>query len=307
MFGINAKELLKGLISYVPGGSKFLGAATGGTDSARYCYAAWFKHLKVALANGLPDAPRVVAEIGPGDTLGCGMAALISGVERYYALEKVDHAKTENNLLVFDELLELFGLQAAVKDWELGVTLEPCRTVLRDDRLDSALKPARLKEIREAVAGLPARNGWIYYVVPWHELHAVPASSIDFLFSHAALEHIDDLEFAFEAMRRWLKPGGVMSHQIDFKCHGLFSGWNGHWACSELVWKLIKGKRPYLINRQPLSAYLDLLEKHGFKRTYLAKTGEPSAVERKNLAKKFSRLSDQDLETSSALIQAVKI
>jgi hypothetical protein len=59
------------------------------------------------------------------------------------------------------------------------------------------------------------------------------------VFSQAVFEHVVDLRGTYEALRRWLKPGGVMSHQIDFKAHGTAKRWDGHWAYSDFIWKLL--------------------------------------------------------------------
>jgi len=66
-----------------------------GTGSpARYYYSVYLRHLVIAAANGLSPDFRVVAEIGPGESLGVGMAALLSGVRRYCAFDVVKHAPT---------------------------------------------------------------------------------------------------------------------------------------------------------------------------------------------------------------------
>ena len=45
----------------------------GKTQNARYCYSVWMRHLVSACATG--GVPKVVAEIGPGRSVGCGIAA----------------------------------------------------------------------------------------------------------------------------------------------------------------------------------------------------------------------------------------
>ena len=55
-----------------------------------------------------------------------------------------------------------------------------------------------------------------------------------------------------------------MSHQIDFTSHGVTEKWNGHRAYSDLLWKIIVGKRKYLINREPVSTHIGLMEKYDF-------------------------------------------
>ena len=149
-------------------------------------------------------------------------------------------------------------------------------------------------------------NIQISYFVPWYDPKVIKEESIDMIYSQAVMEHVNDLAYTYEQLYRWLKPGGFMSHEIDFRSHGTAKDWNGHWAYSDFVWKLIKGKRPYLINRQPLSTHINLLEKFGFEVVCDMKTKDSSGIERKVLASRFKNMFDDDLTTSTAFIQAVK-
>ena len=67
-----------------------------------------------------------------------------------------------------------------------------------------------------------------------------------------------------EALARWTRPGGWMSHQVDFTCLETATEWNGHRAYGELAWKLIAGKRPYFVSREPLATHVRLIDAHGF-------------------------------------------
>ncbi len=89
---LKAKALLSGLASWLPGYD--VARTTGGTDSARYCYSVWLRHLVLAASSGRLQAgvPRIVAELGPGDSVGIGIAALLSGAERYYALDLLPYS-----------------------------------------------------------------------------------------------------------------------------------------------------------------------------------------------------------------------
>nr|MBA3542541.1 hypothetical protein [Deltaproteobacteria bacterium] len=82
--------------------------------------------------------------------------------------------------------------------------------------------------------------------------------------------------------------------------------WNGHWAVSDLAWKLIRGKRSYLLNREPCSTHVRLLGDHQFELLYNLPITTPSQLAREDLAPRFRNLTDADLTTSGALLQAIK-
>jgi len=82
--------LVKALISHLPGleriVSKFKKFRSNGlgTDFARYCYSVWLRHLSMAHYNDLPSRPQVVVELGPGPSLGAGIAAPLSSADSFY-------------------------------------------------------------------------------------------------------------------------------------------------------------------------------------------------------------------------------
>ena len=58
--------------------------------------------------------PGVVAELGPGNSLGIGLSTLLSGADRYHAFDVVPHAQVNHNLAVLDELIALFKARADI-------------------------------------------------------------------------------------------------------------------------------------------------------------------------------------------------
>lgn len=146
----------------------------------------------------------------------------------------------------------------------------------------------------------------IRYRVPWHDAKVLEDESVDMIYSQAVLEHVDDLRNAYRAMRSWLKPTGYISHEIDFKCHGTASEWNGHWAYSDFMWKLVRGGRPYLLNREPHSTHIAMLKEENYKVVCDITTESESSLTKAALAPRFRSISDDDLTTSDAFIQAVK-
>lgn len=134
--------------------------------------------------------------------------------------------------------------------------------ILDDATLDRALAADRIQALRERLLG--GAGDMITYVAPWFAGDQIQAAGVDWIFSQAVLEHVDELDGAYQAFSAWLKPEGVMSHQIDFKCHNMANTWNGHWACSDWLWRVVRGRRPYLLNREPVTTHQDLLAHHGF-------------------------------------------
>jgi len=305
------KKLAQGLATYLPI-TKFIQTRTGGSDDARYCYSVWLRHLTNAQRAGLPTDPQTVAELGPGDSLGIGLAALLSGVEQYYALDVREFASNERNARIFDVLCRLFADRTAIPDSneypEAKPTLDdysfPAQ-ILPESRLSRALDPERLASIRASIADRGERSR-VRYVAPWYAVDGLREESVDMVYSQAVLEHVDDLAGTYASIHRWLKRGGYMSHQIDFRSHGTANAWNGHWTYSDLTWRIMRGRRPYLINRAPASEHLRLIRENGFEIVTAIPVRSESAVTRTSLAPRFRELSDEDLTTSGLFVQARK-
>ena len=96
-----------------------------------------------------------------------------------------------------------------------------------------------------------------------------------------------------------------MTHQIDFRSHGMTTEWNGHWTLSEPIWRVMRGARPWLLNREPYSSHVALIKQAGF----LIKgvqTVTQTGIDRGQLSRRFRSISDEDLKTSGAFIVAEK-
>lgn len=97
-----------------------------------------------------------------------------------------------------------------------------------------------------------------------------------------------------------------MSHQAGLVSHGITAEWNGHWAIPGPVWRMIMGRRLYLLNRQPCSAHARLLQKHGFEIVHLMKKHRNDGIDRSRLAREWRALSDDDLTCSDFYLVARK-
>jgi hypothetical protein len=240
----------------------------GGTADPEYCYGVFLRHYTLARRFlGEPNVPSIVAELGPGSSLGVGLAALLAGADRYVALDVVSHAAPEHDLLVFDSLVDLFEKRSPIptSGRHAVVFPPPAGSELPGEiarALESTLDKKRLDRIREAI--VQRRGRIIDVAAPWTEATVGLFGQVDWIFSHSVLEHVDDLEMTYETFGRWLRPQGIMTHLVDFYSHGLSTEWNGHWALGDLTWSILRGRRSYLINRASRSQHIELLVGNGF-------------------------------------------
>lgn len=313
----NFKAILEGGLSLLPGGGWLFGKGTQGTDSARYCYSVWLRHLVKAQAHRFSTIGGTVVELGPGDSLGIGLAALLSGASRYIAVDVVRHANVEQNLTIFADLVRLFTARAPIPasnefpalkpeldDYDFPVKLLDEAAIARN------LAPERINAIIAALKGEgredESSNSLICYADPGAAATILTPNSVDFVFSQAVLEHVDDLAGVYQACYTWLKHDGLMSHQIDFKSHGASREWNGHWIYPDTVWRVLRGRRPYLLNREPCDTHLKLMSATGFNVLAVERAHLPSRLQRHQLAERFHDITEIDLTTSSAFVVARK-
>ena len=226
------------------------------------------------------------------------------------------HLPTDSarNLQILEELVALFRSRASIPDQaEFPLVQPPLPSYafpdfLASTRLEVALNSSRLDLIRAAVATPGSNPGdvqLIRYYAPW-TIEMVGDATVDLVFSQGVLQFVRDLPNVYRGMAGWLKPGGIMSHEIAFQSIGITAQWNGHWACSDAFWTLAVGRRRHATNREPHSTHIMLLRDAGCQVVTDERIVRPSGVRRAQLASRFRHLSDDDLTTSSALIQAVK-
>jgi len=301
----------RGVLSHLPGLAMIGVEKTGGTITARYCYSVWLRHLVKSQENGLEVSPAVVAELGPGDSLGIGLAALISGAEQYIALDISKYAHKRRNLDIFHQLVALFEAREPIPGDDEFPKVRPRlkeyafpAAILTSARMEQALSPDRLNRINKALESAESGSSMIRYSAPWYGEKEIEEGSVDFLFSQAVLEHVDNLDLAYAAMRKWLKPTGHMSHTIDFSSHGLADEWNGHWRYSNFLWRLIRGRRPWLINRQPFSIHAELLARNGMSLISSERVEAESKFRRSDLARACRGVREDDIVTRGVFVQA---
>lgn len=98
-----------------------------------------------------------MAELGPGDSLGIGLAALISGTARYHALDVFEYANIERNIRIFEELVELFRRREKILVDDESDFYDFPSHILDENRLRDSLAEKRLERIRHSI--LTAEGG----------------------------------------------------------------------------------------------------------------------------------------------------
>jgi SAM-dependent methyltransferase len=267
------QSVVKGVATRVPAVSRFTNTAAGSPVGARYYYSVWLRHL-VSIAQTRPHFSRdVVAELGPGDALGLGLCALLSGTRRYIGLDRLAFGLRADNLALLDELAELFRARSSIPDHTEMPSVFPRlanyafpHSLVPENVLCESLSASRLARLRNALEGVDnlGEDSPLCYAAPWDAGQQIRPASVDLLVSQAVMEHVDDIDAAYAAMHRWLKPDAIMSHRIDYTCHGITHDWYGHWTVPTGVWRIVRGKRAYLINRLPHSAHMAALRRNHF-------------------------------------------
>jgi len=305
------RKILFGAATFIPGLNLYRMKTTGGSNDPLYCYSVWMRHLSMLAHYGMDTNPSVVAEIGPGDSLGIGLMALLTGSDRYIALDAVEFADMETSRTMLGELVKLINERADIASTEAYKKVKPKLDsysfpvhILGEDRIGKYVLAKRAARIDATLAAGGGMDSIIEYRVPWSDAPLIEVNSVDLIFSQAVLEHVIDLPVAYAAMYSWCRPGGVISHQIDFKCHGTTDEWNGHWVVKDWLWRILKGRRPYLLNREPWSKHKQLLEDVGFSMVGKQLACEESVFTCNDLNPRFRHVTADDLVVAGAYFVA---
>ena len=298
-------HIIKGMLTYVPVFNHWRQhrAFTGGTNDPRYCYSVWLRHLLNVLPFGFEVKGATVGELGPGDSIGAGLAALLSGAGSYIGLDAVPFSAKNRLEPLFDGLLQLFCrrepipgdaefpyVRPKLESYEFPTKLIDC------DQIASRAQRIR-RELQTGVNSGPL----IRYQAPWRSADDVAPNSLDFIFSQAVLEYVR-VEEAYNAMFRWLKPGAHATHTIDFSAHDFSPFWNGHWAYSDREWRIVWGRREYLLNREPFSGHIACARKAGFEILSVKPAYISGGLDLNALASPYQKLDPEDLRIRGAFM-----
>jgi SAM-dependent methyltransferase len=175
-------------------------------------------------------------EVGPGDNLGVALALLAKGADHVTCFDRFQpFADQSRNLAVYRGLYESFAEQEQARAAEFMTFSSDGGVVFCPKRLHCQYGVA---------------------IETWK-----PAAKFDVVLSRAVLEHVFDLDRAWNAMTRALRPGGQMWHKVDLRHHGYFGQFHPLYFLSieNRLWTLVSSPDPTL-NRKRLSDYRRLAE-----------------------------------------------
>jgi len=294
-------HIVKGALTYVPLINDWRRGrgSTGGTDNPDYCYSVWLRHLVTLIPYGFQIKGSSIGELGPGDSIGVGLAALLSGAHRYIGLDVMPFSDSSDLETIFEKLVCLYRNKSAIPSDTRFPRIRPRLDSYEfpDHSIDWSGFSKRIERIRTDITGSLKCGQMVKYHAPWTSVTDVASGSLDLIFSQAVLEYIVPLEEAYEAMAMWLKPGGFCSHTINLGATYLSPFWNGHWAYSDWEWQLARGRREVFPNREPLHKHLSYARKYGFDILLAKRDYNDFGLKVEALSPRFQRLDIDDLRT----------
>jgi hypothetical protein len=294
-------HVVKGALTWVPplDAWRRRHVSTGGTSSARYCYSVWLRHLVKLQRYGFQIKDARIAELGPGDTIGTGLAALLSGANQYIGLDVLPLSTAINLNSLFEALVQFFERKEPIPDDNEFPRVRPklLSYEFPESLIDWTDFRRRVESLRGEIRAGLSHGTMIRYRAPWTLAADIPPHSLDLVFSQAVLEYTEPLNDIYCAMSLWLKAGHLASHVVDFSAHGLSPFWNGHWAYSDAQWRLVRGRREIFLNRQPVSAHVACVKDCGFEILLLEKDRRLDGLNQSQLSPPFQALDIEDVQT----------
>lgn len=220
----------------------------------------------------LPTDKQVVGlELGPGDSLSGAILGASFGFDRVLLVDVGRFAS--NDFHTYEALIRF--LQS--RDLPTG-RYNDCKTI---------------EEIL-------LRSNATYFTGGLRDLQKIPDGSVDFVWSHAVLEHVRRDEFlpTMRELRRVLAPGGVASHRIDLADH--LGGALNNLRFRRTLWESSTwSSSGFYTNRIRYREMLDLFQQAGFASDVVrVDRWKQLPTPRRKLDREFRNQPDQDLVVS---------
>jgi len=259
------KAIGKGLITFLPGVAELLDnrkkKSRHSSSNAEFAYSLWLSVLVFLKENNIEANLNRIGEIGNGGSLGVAFCAILAGSQRYYDLEFYDNINVSEQLRLLEKIALLFQNKTPIRKYDsINIKIKnydfPVDYVLPDREQTILIEQLR----RDIVQGF-TNSRLIRIIDNWE---SAPSLALDFVFSRAVMEHVKNPSEVYASIYNHLKNNSYMLHDIELHSHGVSKQIDGHLQIKPFWWRLIVGKRPFLMNRWSFGVHLDEVKKQGF-------------------------------------------
>jgi SAM-dependent methyltransferase len=250
---------------------KHVGVFTmGGMDHPEYAMGVFRRHFDGATF-ARKAQPFVALELGPGDSLFSALIARTFGAITTFAVDVGPFAISDvGHYRQMESHLRRLGLQPP--------SLANCSTV---------------SDIMKLCGGKYLTSGLA-------SLKEIPSGSVDFVWSHAVLQHVRRKEFLplLQELRRIQRPDGVGSHCLSIS--DILGGRLNDLRFSERVWESeLMANSGFYTNRIRYGMLLEMFRQAGFDpRVYRTAKWQTLPTPRDKMAPEFANLPEEDLQIS---------
>jgi len=259
------KAVGKGLITFVPGATNFIDKrkkkSRHSSSNAEFAYSLWLSALVFLYENNIKANLSKIGEIGNGGSLGLAFCAILTGSQRYYDLEFYDNINISEQLLLLDEIAQLFQNKTPIRKFDsINIKIKnynfPADIVLSERE-----QLLIIEQLKTEIKSGFVNSKLISIIDNWE---SAPSLALDFVFSRAVMEHVKNPSEIYASIKKHLKEGSYMFHDIELHSHGISKQIDGHLQIKPFWWRIIIGKRPFLMNRWSFSEHLNEIKKQGF-------------------------------------------
>ncbi|MFA5142609.1 MAG: methyltransferase domain-containing protein [Candidatus Omnitrophota bacterium] len=259
-------------------------------ESLAYIDAVFEDYLRYGGISAEKLSGKTVLEIGPGDNLGVALKFIAYGAARVVCVDRIYSARDrKKEFAVYSALRESLGGAEMKSRFDSALELDKGECIFNDNKLV-----------------------YIYGLDIGERGAALKEDSFDLIISRAVLEHIYNIDSAFDFMDRHLKRGGCHLHKVDLRDHDMFTR-DGHnpltfLTIPEFFWSLMTR-----YSGKPNRRRADYFEKKlsGFGYDYdisITSKEDMSSIDavRPKLAAEFKGLPDENLLVGGIFIAARK-
>lgn len=260
------KSIGKGAITFIPGSNYFLAkkkkkSRHSGSD-ALFSYSLWLSNMVYLSEHRIkPDYTRLV-EIGNGGALGIAFCAILTGTSKYFSFEHNQNINYKEQIELLESISLLFDKSEPIHHYERVNIRISDHSYPENKVLPKTQRKRLVKQLKQDLHNKLIGSDLIFLVQNWEIQNPL---NITFAFSRAVMEHVNDPNYIYHKVFSHLLAGAFMLHDIEFHSHGITTKINDHFKIQLPIWKIIRGKRAFYLNRFKPVDHINSMTNCGFK------------------------------------------